>query len=184
MAHRVCPFWVGYLLASPLRRWVHSPERILGPYVRPGMTVVDVGCAMGYFTLPLARMVGPGGRVVAVDVQPAMLAAVRRRAARAKVSQQVVVHHCGASGLELPELAGAVGFALAFAVVHEMPNVRGLFDELAVLLKPGGVVLVAEPAGHVGVEEFGETLEAARQAGMQVESRPLIAGCHAAVLSR
>jgi len=46
MAHRVCPWWIGYLLASPLRRWLgQDPAKILSPYVREGMTILEPGSA-------------------------------------------------------------------------------------------------------------------------------------------
>ena len=76
--HRVCPWWLGYVLVSPLRRLLEPPGKVLGPHVQPGMTVVEPGCGMGNFTLPLARMVGPSGKVICVDLQPKMIAALRR----------------------------------------------------------------------------------------------------------
>lgn len=69
MAEHVCRPWIGYLLASPIRRLLHNPRKILAPYVRDGMTVLEPGPGMGFFTLELARMVGPTGRVVALDMQ-------------------------------------------------------------------------------------------------------------------
>lgn len=80
MAHFVCPWWLGYLLVSPLRRWLHDPRVLLAPYVAPGMVVLEPGPGMGFFTLELARAVGSAGRVVAADVQPRMLQGLRRRA--------------------------------------------------------------------------------------------------------
>lgn len=77
MAKHVCPWWLGYWLVSPLRRLWEHPVRMLGPFVREGMLVLEPGCGMGFFTLDLARMVGPRGRVVAVDVQERMLAGSR-----------------------------------------------------------------------------------------------------------
>ena len=58
MSQHVCPFWVGYLLLSPVRKLITNPDRILEPYVRSGMTVMDAGTAMGFFSLPLAELVG------------------------------------------------------------------------------------------------------------------------------
>ena len=49
MAEHVCPVWVGYLLASPVRKLFDNPEKVLAPYVKEGMTVLDVGSAMGFF---------------------------------------------------------------------------------------------------------------------------------------
>jgi len=83
MALRVCPWWIGYLLASPLRRRLgQDPVKILSPYVREGMTVLEPGPGMGFFTIPLARLVGPSGRVIAVDLQPKMIESLKRRAAK------------------------------------------------------------------------------------------------------
>ncbi len=52
---KVCPWWAGYFLASPLRQLFQDPAKILAPYVREGMTVLEPGPGMGFFTLELAR---------------------------------------------------------------------------------------------------------------------------------
>jgi ubiquinone/menaquinone biosynthesis C-methylase UbiE len=70
MKHGVCPWWLGYWLISPVRRLGQNPHDILLPYVREGMTVLEPGPGMGFFTIELARLVGASGKVVAVDVQP------------------------------------------------------------------------------------------------------------------
>ena len=80
MAEHVCPWWLGYFLVSPIRRWMQNPDELIAPYVTPGMTVLEPGPGMGFFTLPLARRVG-SGRVIAVDIQPKMLNALRRKLA-------------------------------------------------------------------------------------------------------
>ena len=59
MGHRVCPWWLGYVLASPVRRLLQNPAEVVGPYVRPGMTVLEPGPGMGFFTLEMARQRGP-----------------------------------------------------------------------------------------------------------------------------
>ena len=130
MAHRVCPGWMGYFLLSPMRRLAQDPERILAPYVSDGMTVLDVGCGMGYFSLPLARMVGPHGRVVCLDVQPRMLAALARRARTARLAGRIEPRLCHADSLVIEDLCGQVSFALLFAVVHEVPDATNLFREV------------------------------------------------------
>ena len=127
MSHRVCPWWLGYLLASPLRRLIQDPAKVLGPYVREGMTVLEPGPGMGFFTLELARLVGPTGRVLAVDIQPRMLAWLRRRAARAGLADRVDIRLVPPDTLGLADLAGSVDFTLAMAVVHELPDVRAVF---------------------------------------------------------
>ena len=182
MPHSVCPWWLGYFHLGPLRWWRQNPRRILEPWVRPGMTVVDVGCAMGYFTLPLARLIGPTGRVVAVDLQARMVRALERRARRAGLSQMIETRRCGTDSLGLADLAGCVDFALVFAVAHEVPDVGKLMAELAALLAAEGRVLLAEPSGHVSAEEFAASIAAARSAGLAVEAQPAIARSRAAVL--
>ena len=146
MYGRVCPWWLGYLLASPLRRWFDNPTRLLAPYVRDGMTVLEPGPGMGFFTLELARLVGPSGRVVAPEIQPRMIAGLKRRAARAELADRVEARNASRDSLGVDDLAGKVDFALAYAVVHEIPDTARFFKETAAALKPGGRLLLAEPA--------------------------------------
>ncbi len=168
MAHHVCPTWMGYFLLSPFRKWLEDPERILGPFVRPGMTVLEPGCAMGYFTLPLARMVGPEGRVVAVDIQPAMLARLERRAAKAGLADRVECRLAGDSDLGIGDLEGQVDFAAAIHVVHEVPDADRFFGDLHRGLRSGGNLLVTEPKGHVSEAKFKATCDLAEQRGFTV----------------
>jgi ubiquinone/menaquinone biosynthesis C-methylase UbiE len=184
MAHRVCPWWLGYLLACPWRRRLQDPAGILGSFVREGMTVLEPGPGMGFFTLELARQVGPAGRVVAVDIQPKMIAALKRRAAKQGLAGCIETRLAGAESMGLDDLAGQVDFVLAFAVVHELPSVERFFREVAGVLKTTGSVLVAEPAGHVTAEQFEEQMRAAEQAGLQRNAGPTIRRSLTAVLRR
>jgi ubiquinone/menaquinone biosynthesis C-methylase UbiE len=184
MAQRVCPYWVGYFLINPLRRLVHNPDKILAPFVAPGMTVLDLGSGMGYFTLPLARLVDPGGKVIAVDVQEKMLSSLRKRAQAARLEDRIVTHLCGPTSLDLDDWAGRVDFALAFAVVHEVPDVPGFFSEISGVLKPGTYCLVAEPKFHVALRDFEASLASAGQNGLNVIDHPKIFRCHTALLKK
>jgi ubiquinone/menaquinone biosynthesis C-methylase UbiE len=184
MAERVCPWWIGYLLASPLRRLIQKPEELLAPYVEEGMTVMDVGCAMGFFSLPLAELVGPEGRVVCVDLQERMIRSLRRRAARANLENRIETRVCSAESLGTGDLEGAVDFAMTFAVVHEVPEPARLLAEIRSALHPKGRFLLAEPAGHVSRERFSETIAAAEAMGLSVSDRPEIRMSHAALLER
>lgn len=176
MAERICPWWLGYFHVLPIRRLLEPPERIVGPHLRPGMHVLDVGCGMGYFTLPMAAAVGRDGRVVALDVQPRMLAGLARRARRAGLADRVDARLCAPDSLGIDDLAGRVGFALAYAVVHEVPDPDRLFAQLRAALGTGSRVLVAEPAGHVSEGQFGATLETAARHGLRVAYHPDIRG--------
>lgn len=167
MAERVCPFWVGYLLLNPLRKLLENPDKILEQFVREGMIVLEPGCAMGYFTLPLARMVGPRGRVIAVEVQAKMLSALERRARKANLLDRIEVREAGAGGLGVENLSGQVDFAVAIHMVHEVPEQAFFFEEVWNALKPGGKLLVIEPKGHVSEAKFEQTLTAAENAGFR-----------------
>ena len=138
MAEFVCPWWMGYLLVSPLRRPLEDPKRFLSPHVRAGMTGAGSRVpGMGFFTLDLARLVGPSGRVVAVDMQSRMLDALRRRAASAGLADRVTTRIAQPGNLGVSDLAGQADFVLAFAVVHELPDAGTFFAEAAASLKPG-----------------------------------------------
>ena len=184
MSHDVCPYWVGFWLASPVRRLLHNPEKILHSFVKTGMTVLDVGAAMGFFSLPLAQMVGPGGKVVCLDVQEKMLQALQKRARKANLLDRIVTHECGSASLGLNTFEGTIDFALAFAVVHEVPDARSFFSELFRAGKPGAQCLVAEPRAHVSARDFEQTLSHAEEAGWRVVDKPRIRISQAALLSK
>jgi SAM-dependent methyltransferase len=184
MAKHVCPWWLGYLLASPLRRWMQDPDQIIAPYIREGMTVLEPGPGMGFFTLPMAKLLGESGRIVALDIQPRMLESLRRRAAKSGLLPRIETRLAQPETMGLSDLAGAVDFVLAFAMVHELPSAEVFFKEAAATLKPGGVLLLAEPAGHVSAAKFESELEAARAAGLEVTARPAIGRSPAAVLRK
>lgn len=180
--HHVCPVWVGYLLASPIRGLVQNPRKILAPYLRPGMHAIDVGSAMGFFSLPMARLVGPEGRVTCIDLQQRMLDGLARRAEHARLAGRIELRVCSADALPLSDLDGQIDFALLFAVVHETRRAAGIFAELREALKPGGRVLFAEPTGHVDAAAFRKSVEAAQEAGFRPVEWPRITRSHAVVL--
>ena len=184
MADRVCPFWVGYLLLNPLRKLLENPDKILGPFVREGMIVLEPGCGMGYFTLPLARMVGPQGRVIAVEIQQKMLSALERRARKAGLLDRIELHKAGDDGLGMEDLSSKVDFATALHMVHEVPDQASFFKEIWQALKPGGKLLVVEPKGHVSEEQFGQTLAAAKKIGFKHEALSGKAGGRRALLTK
>src|SRR5579864_8671205 len=183
MSEHVCPWWIGYFLVSPIRRWMQNPDEVIRAYVTPGMTVVEPGPGMGFFTLPLARRVG-SGRVIAVDIQAKMLNALRRRATKAGLIQRIETRLAQPGSLGIDDLKGTVDFILAAAMVHEVPAAERFFLEAAEALAPGGRLLLAEPTGHVSQGKFEEELQAAASAGLEVKDRPVMKRFHAAALAR
>jgi ubiquinone/menaquinone biosynthesis C-methylase UbiE len=143
----------------------------LGPFIKEGMTVLDVGCAMGFFSLPAARMVGLNGKVICIDLQQKMIDVLQRRARRAGLFHSMELRLCAEDGLGLRDRAGTADFAFAIAVVHEVPDSALLFQEIHQTLKPSGHLLVVEPKGHVSVEAFDATVATAPEAGFAVLER-------------
>ena len=169
-------------LSTPIRRLITDPRRVLKGLAGPGDIVADLGCGPGFFTLPLAEAVGDGGRVIAVDLQPAMLDKVRERAARSGLPERIRLQQCSADSLGLGE--AEVDFALAFWMVHEAPDAGHFMVEVRAALRPGGRFLVAEPKGHVGEAAWSRTIKAAEAAGMAVVERRRVAFSRAALFER
>jgi FkbM family methyltransferase len=165
MAGHVCPSWLGYFHASPVRRFYENPDKLLNEIVRPGMTVLDVGCAMGFFTLPAARLVGPEGRVIAVDLQEKMIRSLKRRVKRAGLADQIETRTCSEHTLGVSDLNGTVDLVLALYVVHEVPDRDRLMSELYRATRLSGHLLVVEPKGHVSADDFAQTVAAAERVG-------------------
>ena len=176
----VCPWWLCFTFDNLIRKLFHNPENILAPYVHEGDTVLDVGPGMGYFSIPLARMVGDKGKVIAADVQAPMLAALRKRVKKQGLEGRIVPHLCKSDSIDIRE---PIDFALAFWMVHEAPDQNKLFLEIKLLLKPEGKLLMAEPTIHVTRSKFEETLKRAGEAGFIVTETPKIFMSRAAVLS-
>jgi len=181
MGHEVCPWWVAYLIDNPLRRLIHKPEAIFRNYVKPGDTVLDLGCGIGFAALPLAKIVGDQGRVIAVDLQQKMLAILQRRAVKAGLGSRIQTHRCepGSIGIATP-----VDFAVAFWMVHEVPDSREFLAQVRCCLKPDARFLVTEPIPHVRERAFRETLDAAQAVGLVLREQPRIRGCRTALFSR
>ncbi len=181
---RICPWWAGPLLCCPVRNWLESPKALLAPHVRPGMTVLEPGCGMGFFSLPLARMVGTSGRVVCVDVQPRMVAGLARRARRAGLSERITAMACPPGDLGVAEWTGRVDLAVAIHVVHEIGDPERFFRQIGSALRPGGRLFVLEPRGHVSPEGFEEEIAIARRTGLVMVDGSGFKRNHAALLSR
>ncbi len=180
----VCPVWLGYLLANPLRKLVQHPTKILSPYVEPGMTTLDIGPGMGFFSLPMAEMVGAQGNVICVDLQEGMLRRLQARAQKAGVASRIETRVCREDSLCLNDLNGKIDFILAFAMVHEVPDAARLLKELAETLKPGGRLLISEPSGHVSAQHFEQTVALAKQNGLALVETPVIRGGRSALLAK
>ncbi len=176
----VCPWWLTYSFDNPLRRLLHDRRDILGPFVRPGTTVADIGCGMGYFTLGLAELVGPAGKVIALDVQERQLERTGRRCERAGLRDRVELVLARPPGLRL---GTEVDFALSFWMLHEVEGVERFVADVTDALAPGGRWLVSEPRMHVGASRFANEVALIERLGLA--SRPVeVRWSRAVVLSK
>ena len=179
MPHRTCPWWMGYALANPFRRMIQKPEHVLAPYVREGMTALDLGCGMGFFSLAMATLVGAQGKVICVDLQQEMLDGLYKRAGRAGLSERIRLQQAAEDDIHA---TGPVDFALAFWMAHEVDDVRKFLGQVFSALKPSGKLLLVEPRIHVAAREFQRTIAHGLDAGFTVEEEPLIRISRSAVL--
>ncbi|HWQ66906.1 MAG TPA: class I SAM-dependent methyltransferase [Methanospirillum sp.] len=176
-----CTPWTVTMLDNLFRRFLQNPQKILGKFIRPGMTVLDIGCGPGFFTLPMAKMVGPGGKVIGIDVQKEMLDLVMQKSEQLNMGNRIQVHQCNPDAIGIHQKAD---FILSFYMVHEVPDRDAFFTEVAGLLAPEGKYLVVEPFFHVSSDAFNDTLVSATKAGLRVEQRPNYRLSHAALLGR
>ncbi len=179
--NRVCPVERAGSLDSIFRRWLQDPLKILAPYIQEGMVALDVGCGPGFFTLPMAQLVGSTGQVIGVDLQEGMLEKIRRKIGKTKFEGRIALHKCERNSIGFVE---QVDFVLLFYMVHEVTNKEQFFNEIAGILKSTGKVLVVEPLFHVSKSAFESTLRTAEEAGFKRSCGPHILLSKTAILQK
>lgn len=118
------------------------PELLLRELaLAPGMTVADIGAGTGYYTWQLAKQLGPGGRVYAVDVQPEMIRMLDSQMAKRGVRNVVSVLGSETT-VKLPP--ASVDLAIMVDVYHELAYPAEVLDSIVDALKPGGRVVFVE----------------------------------------
>lgn len=138
-----CPVWLGWLveLDNPFTQTNRAEVIVRHLDLRPGMTVLDVGCGPGRLTIPLARQVGQHGEVVAMDIQPGMLRRAQEKARAAHLTNiRFVQAGVGDGKLEHDRYDRA----LLVTVLGEIPNRDAALKEIFAALKPGGILSVTE----------------------------------------
>jgi ubiquinone/menaquinone biosynthesis C-methylase UbiE len=180
----LCPWWMGYFLLNPFRKYVHNPGKMLQPYVKPGMKVIDYGSAMGFFSLPMARLTGKEGKVYCFDIQEKMLTRLVKRAGKAGLGDIIEPRLVTDDGKTFDDLEQEVDFALLFAVAHEVPDREQLFRDLYGMMKGVSFLLFAEPTSHVNIREFEESVSIAEKAGFKKIKPLIISRSHSVLLEK
>ena len=161
-----CPVWLRWLveLDNPFTKTNRAAFIVETLAFSPGMTVLDAGCGPGRLTVPLARSVGPAGRVVALDIQPGMLA-------RAKTKTEAAGHanvEFVAAGLGEGKLpADHFDRAVLVTVLGEIPDRAAALAELFSALKPGGILAVVEVIFDPHFQSRGTVTGLATSAGFR-----------------
>ena len=181
MEKHICPWWLAYTFDNPLRRIFHSPEKIFTPYLNEGMTAIDIGCGMGYFSIGMAKIVGKTGKIISVDIQQKMLDTLIKRAKEASVASRITTFLCDENDIGINE---KVDFALTFWMVHETPDELNFLKQVHSILNKSGKLLLAEPKIHVTLTEFKKTLSIAQDLGFKLIDSPIIYFSHTAVFEK
>ena len=177
---RVCPRWLCFTFDNPLLKIIHDPIAILSPYVQQGDTVIDIGPGMGYFTIPLAELVGSKGSLIAIDIQQKMLSALMARAHKKGLSDRIKTHLAGPDSIGFNEKAN---FILAFWMMHEVPDQHRFLSEIRNLMKPERLFLLVEPVIHVSKKNFTLAIETAKELGFVIKKSPKIRMSQSVLLS-
>ncbi len=166
-----CPWWFLFAFDNPLRKLYQDPGIFLAPLISPGDRILDVGCGMGFLTLPAAVLVGEKGEVVAADLQQRMLDGLWRKALKANLGDRIQRQLASQDSLGV---SGSFDTALAFWMVHEVHDRLSFLAQIRDLLKPGGKLLIAEPYLHVSRKDFLRTERIAGDVGLTLIKAPEI----------
>jgi ubiquinone/menaquinone biosynthesis C-methylase UbiE len=178
--NRVCPVELAGSLDNRLRIWIQNPRKILAPYIKEGMTVLDIGCGPGFFSLVIADMVGKNGKVIAADMQEGMLQKIKQKITGTVLEDRIKLHKSEQFKIGVSE---KVDFILAFYMIHEVPEKEMFFKELISTLKDKGQFLIVEPKYfHVSKKDFEVTISKAKSAGFQLVDKPKLLMSQVALL--
>ncbi len=160
-----CPASLSWLVDNALRRRYMGP--VLGRIgICPGDKVLELGPGPGAFTIGAAELVGPAGRLAAVDIQPEMIEQVvaRIRAAGLRNVETYV-----ASAYDLPLEDESMDVAFLITVLPEIPDRTRALDELHRILRPGGVLSITEEFYDPDYLFASETVRLVESAGFRLE---------------
>lgn len=137
---RPCPYALAWLVNNPLRRCYMN--RVIDRVgIRSGERVLELGPGPGAFTVEAARRTQPGGSLVALDIQPKMISAVKKKVEKAGLEN---VETYIASAYELPLDDANVDRAFLITVLPEIPDRNRALSEIYRVIKPGGVLSITE----------------------------------------
>ena len=152
-------------ILDPIRRLFEPPNKLIEPYVKTGQVVADLGCGWGYYTFPIADLVGPDGMIYAVDLDKKCIQAIQNKAKKGG-HHNIEAHASSASDLSFIK-DGAVDFVFAYGLLCSMAHHReSAVNEIKRILKSTGQAYLSlgfpPPLGFVDQEEWEKILEGFR----------------------
>jgi SAM-dependent methyltransferase len=161
-----CPAWLGWMVEMDNPFTEANRARVIVGHLKvdPGMRVLDAGCGPGRLTLPLAETVGAQGRVLAMDLQPGMLARVRAKVEATGLAN-VDYLQAGLGESQLPQ--AAFDRIVLVTVLGEIPDQAAAMRELFSALKPGGILSVTEVIFDPHFQTRESVLKVAGSAGFR-----------------
>lgn len=181
MKKHLFPWWLGYLLINPLRKLKQNPKNILTPFISKKDKVIDYGPAMGFFTIPISKIIGKEGEVICIDVQNKLLEILKRRCRNKNIENVQTINI-----LENPHYFNSqkntIDFILAFAVVHEVNDKISLIKYFYNSLKKGKKVLISEPNMAIEENYFENLIQIAKNAGFSIDRNIKISGNKSVIL--
>ncbi|MCX6281153.1 MAG: class I SAM-dependent methyltransferase [Bacteroidetes bacterium] len=168
---RTCPVEYAGGLDNSIRRFLQNPRKILNPFIHKGMTVLDLGCGPGFFSIEIANMLEGSGKVIAADLQEGMLEKVSNKIRGSALEKRIEIHKCESDRIGLKE---TVDFVLLFYMIHEVPDQVKLLEELKSILNPGGRIYIIEPKFHVSKTSFEGMIGRIRNQGFTIIESPKV----------
>jgi len=167
--NKVCPVEKAGALDNVFRRIIQNPNKLLKPYIKKGMNVMDLGCGPGFFTVEMAKLIEGTGKVIAADLQEGMLIKVNYKIEKLNLKNRVILHKCDTNKIGIKQ---KVDFVLTFYLIHEVPDQESLFRELKEILNTNGKILIVEPRFHVSKKNFWKMIEVADDVGFEIVGAP------------
>jgi len=164
------PAFIGYFLDSNYRRRIQPPTQIIERSgIKKGDRVLEIGCGSGAYTTFVAREVGKEGIVEALDIQPAMLAQLKKKLAKPENSdiQNIRLHE--SSAYQLPFEEGSIDLVYMITVLPEIPDQAKVLAEVRRVLKVNGILAVTEFFPDPDYPLSSTTSKKGEKAGFDVE---------------
>ena len=133
--------WIQSMLRPELRGSPPAEDILAAIGLKGGQIVADIGCGPGFLTIPAATLVGPTGRIYAVDLEPAMLDDVQRRAAAIGLTN---LETRSPTDSTIPLADASVDVTLCSLVLHDLDDQAGLVRDLARVTRSGGKIAIVE----------------------------------------